>query len=434
MTIENPIKNSETTIQFYAGLKTIGGTIFEVKYKEERFIADFGMIFQNKEGVQLRPQTTISELQAFGVIPSISGVLKNDEVDRNATIAISHLHLDHMGLLQYVHPDVPIIMSEESKALYEHLHTIEEEPHVNVVQQVKSVPFHQPIQVSEHIQVEFFPVNHDAVGASAMRIVTPDTTIVYTGDVRLHEADIDTANLPKVAALSEILIIETTNVQEEFLDVNPVIPSEQDVLIPALLKIDTPIVFNIYHRNIKRLEIFIEAARQKEKLIVFEPETAYLVQAFQMEAPHVRFLQVAQSDSKISDQIHTIKPITLAELNRDFSQVWLQSSYHHIGLLQELPVQGARYVHSNGVPLGSFDPVYNELLEWIDKLEMELAVLGISGHAAAAQIKWLADAMQAKVTIPLHGFTPELLQGPYKTFLPENGIIYSTTTLLDDKK
>ena len=31
-----------------------------------------------------------------------------------------------------------------------------------------------------------------------MRIITPDTTIVYTGDVaRLHEADIDTANLPK---------------------------------------------------------------------------------------------------------------------------------------------------------------------------------------------------------------------------------------------
>ena len=40
-------KNGQTTIQFYAGLKTIGGTIFEIKYKEERFIADFGMVFQN---------------------------------------------------------------------------------------------------------------------------------------------------------------------------------------------------------------------------------------------------------------------------------------------------------------------------------------------------------------------------------------------------
>ena len=49
-----------------------------------------------------------------------------------------------MGLLQYVHPDVPIIMSEGSKTLYEHLHTIGEEPYVDVEQQVKSVPFHQP--------------------------------------------------------------------------------------------------------------------------------------------------------------------------------------------------------------------------------------------------------------------------------------------------
>ena len=160
-------------------------------------------------------------------------MLKTDEIDENATIAISHLHLDHIGLLQYVHPDVPIIMSEGSKTLYEHLHTIGEEPNVDVEQQVKSVPFHQPIAVSEHIQVEFFPVNHDAPGASAMRITTPDTTIVYTGDVRLHEDDVDTANLPKIAGSPDILIIETTNVQEEFLDVNPVIQSEADVLIPA---------------------------------------------------------------------------------------------------------------------------------------------------------------------------------------------------------
>ena len=47
------------------------------------------------------------------------------------------------------------------------------------------------------------------------------------------KTDIDTANLPNVAGSPDILIIETTNVQEEFLDVNPVIQSEADELIPA---------------------------------------------------------------------------------------------------------------------------------------------------------------------------------------------------------
>ena len=75
--------------------------------------------------------------------------------------------------------------------------------------------------MSEHIQVEFFPVNHDAPGTSAMRITTPDTTIVYTGDVRLHENDVDTANLPNLAQSPDLLIIETTNVQEDYLDSNP---------------------------------------------------------------------------------------------------------------------------------------------------------------------------------------------------------------------
>ena len=110
-------------------------------------------------------------------------------------------------------------MSEESKTLYEHLHTIGEESAVDVEQQVKSIPFHQPIQVSEHIQVEFFPVNHDVPGASAMRITTPDTTIIYTGDVRLHNDDLHTAHLPNVAGSPDLLIIETTNVQENYLEV-----------------------------------------------------------------------------------------------------------------------------------------------------------------------------------------------------------------------
>ncbi|WP_239431805.1 MBL fold metallo-hydrolase [Sporosarcina sp. ACRSL] len=431
---QNDFKNGQTTIQFYAGLKTIGGTIFEVTYKNERLIADFGVVFQNNllKGVQLRPQHVISDLKRLGVLPAIPNLFATDEIKGDTTIAISHLHLDHIGLLQYVHPEIPIIMSEESKTLYGHLHAIGEES-VDVEGQVKSVPFHQPIQVSANIQVEFFPVNHDAPGTSAMRITTPDTTIVYTGDVRLHEDDVDTANLPNVAGSPDILIIETTNVQEEFLDKNPVIQSEADELIPALLKIDSPsIVFNIYHRNVKRLEILIEAARQKGKIIVFEPETAYLVQAYNMEAPHVRYL--LDDDSKVSRLIDAIEPITIEQLKSDFSQVWLQSSYHQMMTLLDLPVQGATYVHSNGVPLGSFDPMYAGLFEWVDKLGMEFVVLGVSGHASAAQIKWLADAMQAKVTIPLHGFTPELLQGPNETFLPETGVVYPIASLLKEKE
>ena len=213
-----------------------------------------------------------------------------------------------------------------------------------------------------------------------------------------------------------------------------VIRSEADELIPALLKIESSsIVFNIYHRNVKRLEILIEAARQSGKRIVFEPETAYLVQAYKMEAPHVRYLLDDQYESTVSNQIHAIEPITVEELNNDFSQVWLQSSYHQMMTLLDLPVKGTTYVHSNGVPLGSFDPMYTGLLEWIDKLGMEFVVLGVSGHASAAQIKWLADAMQAKVTIPLHGFTPELLQGPHQTFLPQTGVIYPITTLLKEQ-
>ena len=41
------------------------------------------------------------------------------------------------------------------------------------------------IKVGE-ISVEIVPVDHDAYGASALLIRTPDHFITYTGDLRLH--------------------------------------------------------------------------------------------------------------------------------------------------------------------------------------------------------------------------------------------------------
>ena len=41
------------------------------------------------------------------------------------------------------------------------------------------------IKVGE-IEVEIVPVDHDAYGAAALLIRTPDHFIAYTGDLRLH--------------------------------------------------------------------------------------------------------------------------------------------------------------------------------------------------------------------------------------------------------
>lgn len=406
-----------------------------MRYHEESFIADFGVVFQNQllSGVHIRPNRAGTDLQKIGVLPPIPQLYEASHISEKTTVAISHLHLDHMGLLQYVHPHIPIFMSEKSVELYSHLHQIGEEPKMPHEAQLRGIPTGQPIRISEHLELELIPVNHDIPGAVAMHIRTPDATILYSGDVRLHEADQWTHQLLQRDIAPDILLIETTNVQAESIADNPYIKSEADELIPALLILHAPVVFNVYHRNIDRLAILIEAARQRGQLIVFEPETAYLVEAYQLNAPHVRYIQGAY-DTAMIEQVQQIQPMTLEEIHSHFSSIWLQCSYHRMMTLLDLPVQGAVYVHSNGVPLGSYDPLYEGLLQWVDFLDMKLVQIGLSGHASAVQIQQIADAIDAKVTIPLHGLSPELLRGPNRTFLPTLGVSYPISQLLRETK
>ena len=62
------------------------------------------------------------------------------------------------------------------------------------------------------------PVDHDAYGACGLIITTPDLTISYTGDIRLHGyRKEDTLNFCKESRNCDVLLIEGVSVSfQEF--------------------------------------------------------------------------------------------------------------------------------------------------------------------------------------------------------------------------
>jgi ribonuclease J len=58
------------------------------------------------------------ELLKLGVLPPIDGLYIWDSPTFDG-IVISHAHLDHYGLLKYVHPDIPVYLSAGTKTLIE---------------------------------------------------------------------------------------------------------------------------------------------------------------------------------------------------------------------------------------------------------------------------------------------------------------------------
>jgi len=104
----------------HRGTQEIGGSCVELFDKETRILLDFGLPLitadQKPFDSKVLVGKTVDELKASGVLPNIKGLYR-DDVKAIDAILLSHSHMDHYGLLNYVHPEIPIYMSKGADIL-----------------------------------------------------------------------------------------------------------------------------------------------------------------------------------------------------------------------------------------------------------------------------------------------------------------------------
>src|SRR3989338_8162880 len=104
----------------HRGAHEIGGSCVEIATAKTRILLDFGMPLVTADRKPFDAKTlqnkSIDELKANGDLPDIKGLYKNDVRSIDA-ILLSHSHLDHYGLLNYVHTEIPIYMSKGADIL-----------------------------------------------------------------------------------------------------------------------------------------------------------------------------------------------------------------------------------------------------------------------------------------------------------------------------
>lgn len=433
----------KTTITFYNGLRTIGGTLIEVRYQNSRVLFDFGSVYQpdqNDYGTDL-----LGYLNS-GSIVYLDGLYDSALVDQSvrqayatsaddaadfsqAAVFISHAHLDHSKMINYLNPAIPLYAASQTAAIIRQLncdnHFLQPfspaQQATGYTRHIHAVADSTPIQVGQ-IAVQFFAVDHDVLGASGLLIKTPNQTIAYTGDLRLHGyRPADTKAFCQAAAQCDVLLMEGTSVSRYevgALEEEQNYRSEDDLIkqITTIVasNVNRALFFNYYIANVERIGHLIATLTPYREIVLSAAAAAVFKT---LTGRDVKYYQLSDFDYQLNDDYR----IDFSALLRDRSRFFWQLDQAALAYIDQLPA-GGLYIHSDAVPLGPFDPSYEPFFQSFADAGIETHALGCSGHAYTTDLIRIIDWIQPKLLCPIHSFQPERLFNLHgKRLLPKKG-------------
>lgn len=406
-----------TNYQIWSGIDTIGGNIVEVKTENSRVICDFGLSVKTKD---IHPNEEVSEVEHLLLskqLPNIpylydTTLFQNieleslEETTMDQAVFISHLHIDHMGGLKYLPKDWDIYMSEDSFRLLKVL--VEQNKDFQTQANIIPLPYDTVVSIGD-IQVQLKKSDHDVVGSSAIFMETPELKIVHTGDFRLtgnHPDHVISWAKEAKEANIDIMLTEGTafsfdkkdSNESEKLDTETKVLKEFDYYLTHTER--KVIVINPYIRNVERLYLLNRQALLNRRKIVWEKPFAKVIKEFYPE----EILYVCK-DRGTDDEFHEMAREEINESPDDFV---LQNSLQHTKDLNHF--DSGIYLHSNGEPLGAFDPEYEKLRKYLLSINFEFIPMGTSGHATQDDLLKIVKIAGAKKVIPWHSFQPEKME------------------------
>ncbi|OOB77962.1 MAG: MBL fold metallo-hydrolase [Epulopiscium sp. Nuni2H_MBin001] len=416
------LRDKKTRLVFHNGVLTIGGTIIEVIYEDSHIFFDFGSEYNPASEIQ--PET-LQDLLDEQLLPyldnmydttiNLKGYQSKDNIFSNTAVFVSHVHLDHSKVINYLDGDIPLYTLNGTKHLLETLninnnflfprHGNHEWPTRKII----GLEDNDTVEVGK-ISVKVMPVDHDAYGACGLVITTPDLVIAYTGDIRLHGYKKDkTIQFCEQSENCDVLIIEGVSVSFQELDEEkPLdIQSERDLIEKINDIVNTnpnkQITFNYYISNIDRVLNIIDT---NQRTVVLDAYYAYVVK--QVTGKQVNYFRTDDKNYNLDKELE----IDLNQLLEDKGNYLWQLSENIVNIVPKLS-SGGIYIHSNAIPLGMFDPNYEPFIKKFDEQNITVEIIQNSGHAYPQDLVEIINLVKPKLLIPIHSYKPERLVNKY---------------------
>lgn len=410
-------------ITIHRGAKEIGGTLIDLQSENSRIILDIGFpLFLDGNVVEKKlKQKTTQELLELGVLPKISGLYSWEKPKVDAVL-ISHAHLDHYGLLNFVHPEIPIYMSTATREIINFKNRYV--GNNAVASEVRTFQMYEPFVVCD-FRVMPFLMDHSAFDAAAFEINAHGKTLVYTGDFRCHGRKSVCLErfIKSVKKNSDLLLIEGTLMGRQ----DKISMTEQELesrLVESSRNCTGAILFQSSSQNIDRLVSFYRASKKLGRLFVIDLYTANVLDMLsqinhsRLPRPSSKFpnLKVFYPHSQTKYIYKTIGEeyakrfssyyISKDELKKNQGRVFMLARPSMVKDIEKIGFQDGLFIYSlwSGYREGESQKKFESVLS---RLGFQWISLHTSGHADVDDLKRVIEELMPKRIVPIHTNQPE---------------------------
>lgn len=409
--------------KIHRGTKEIGGSCVEVWTENTRIIIDIGMPIVGLNGGEFNfrdyENLSVTALQKEGVLPPVEGLYPNSKPSVDAVL-ISHPHIDHFGLGQFVHDDVRFYMGKLTHKLIELSGIFT--PLKTDVKNVSYFEKEKSFNVGD-ITITAYWMDHSAFDAYSFFIEADGKSIFYSGDFRGHgrKKNVFKRFLHIAPKNVDCLLIEGTQLTRE--NAKSKTESELENDFVDLFKGSAGInLVSASGQNIDRLVTIYRACKRVDKTMVIDVYTATVLKELAEAYPSLPQPSPNFPEIKVMFPYYTCRRLDSLGLNNlmyqfkryKFTKEQIAENKENIVMLvrssmkKDLDkidgIDGGNIIHSLWEGYLSRGSTKTFVDSMVKERGFNLHIIHTSGHADLGDLKAMVDAIEPKSVVPIHTF------------------------------
>lgn len=416
--------------KIHRGTNEIGGSCVEIWNDSTRIVIDLGLPLVEKDKSEFDfskyKNHSISELISEKILPDIPGLYAPAERKVDAVI-ISHPHIDHFGLLNYVSPDVPVYMGRATNDLINisSLFTPVKIELKRVVHFDDKLPF----KIGD-FRIQAFMNDHSAFDSYMLLIECEGKRILYTGDFRGHGR--------KSYMMQKFIENPPTNIDYLILEGTAmgrvsVMPRSEEDIEKELFRLFKEDKFSVVYtsgQNLDRLVSIFKASHRAKKTLVLDLYTAHILKAMAKygKFPYpkngfgIKVLHSSKTSAELKkpenkDFLCAFKDykIRKEEIQSDSAKYVLIVKGSLMSALRAIKISNGNFIHSLWRGYKDKKSVA-EIRDYFIGQGLTSYDIHTGGHADTEYLRKFANAVNPKHIIPIHTFS----KGEYKSIFAQN--------------